>query len=209
MISERESGVSLRTESKLCLYGGCGCVDEWMELMPRKSQSNISTSLNKKCKLVCCLYTHCSSSLFLFLSIQFIRLSGSCQFFLSSFSFSFNIYRNVTLFLRLNSSRLIFVLRLASKLPTVSLLFSIMPLPALIRCFFHPFPLPSCYHLASGTCEFSYILSLSSLSSVPPVPPSCLSLCILWWHLFAAQAAGCLQLCSVIWLLPAPHEAVH
>lgn len=51
-----------------------------------------------------------------------------------------------------------------------------------------------------------FILSVQCL--FPPrspqqhsLPPS---LCVLWWHLFTTQVAGCLQFCSVIWLLPYP-----
>lgn len=68
----------------------------------------------------------------------------------------------------------------------------------LLHCLFVCVTIACLLLLTTNTNDvFSYILFYNLLSHPP-------SLCILWWHLFTTQVAGCLQFCSVIWLLPVP-----
>lgn len=77
--------------------------------------------------------------------------------------------------------------------PASSFFFPISP------CSFAAHPLPLSFQ--SFLPAMVHFLHPSSHPvSAGPVSPS--PLCVMWWHLFATQAAGCLLLCSVIWLLP-------
>lgn len=81
------------------------------------------------------------------------------------------------------------------------------------HCFlllFLSIPNASLFLLSCETLQIVlHLLSILSIQCLfPPrspqqhsLPPS---LCVLWWHLFTTQVAGCLQFCSVIWLLPYP-----
>lgn len=75
-------------------------------------------------------------------------------------------------------------------------------LSAFFCCLFSFVPIAS-LSLLSYQLNFlaSYLHTFYPMT-VPSAPPS--PLCILWWHLFATQAAGSLRFCSVIWLLPFP-----
>lgn len=61
----------------------------------------------------------------------------------------------------------------------------------------HPLPLS---FQSSLPAIVDFLHPFSQPVSAGPVSPS--PLCVMWWHLFTTQAAGCLLLCSVIWLLP-------
>lgn len=61
-----------------------------------------------------------------------------------------------------------------------------------------------CFYLATYMCPFFLNLPSCLLTSVCSIcsPNPFLSQYIPRWHLFTAQATGCLRLSSVIWLLP-------
>lgn len=74
-----------------------------------------------------------------------------------------------------------------------------------ISSFFQDFSLifrssPCTLVFSSLPAIVDFLHPFSHPVSAGPVSPS--PLCVMWWHLFTTQAAGCLLLSSVIWLLP-------